>query len=257
MPPLPHGPPSAESKARPPLSVSIAVLARDLDLYRDRIHSIFTAMDVPLAPPPGLLAEAPIVGFVLDVASLAPEFSYAGVLAGHQEQLFSPGGAGAVLGQDGCDGGDDHPRAGTFCAGDRRMAGRAARLARLRTRARGCGQPAREKPVTRNPGSTGAVAGQPARDSGGRKMLDRLLDLAAAVHDRGAGYAAILDGLECPRAACGQRRSFAPGSGPPRPGEPALAAGGLTPPYPPVAAIRGGPGGHAMSRRLRGVDWST
>jgi len=68
----------------------IAVLARSLDEYRQPLERIFAEQDIPLAAAPRALTDEPIVRFLLDAASLAPEFAFRDVLRVIKNSYFRP-----------------------------------------------------------------------------------------------------------------------------------------------------------------------
>ncbi|MDY6913243.1 MAG: hypothetical protein SVT52_02130, partial [Planctomycetota bacterium] len=69
---------------------SIAVLARSMASYRPVIERIFALHDIPVAPAPQPLADIPIVRFILDTASLKPDFAFADVLRVIKNSYFRP-----------------------------------------------------------------------------------------------------------------------------------------------------------------------
>ncbi len=69
---------------------SIAILARNMELYRGTVTRIFRDHDIPLAPPAMPLTDVPVIRFLLAVASLAPEFAFADVLKVISSSYFSP-----------------------------------------------------------------------------------------------------------------------------------------------------------------------
>lgn len=71
-------------------SARITVLVRSLDEYGPAIARIFARHDIPVAAAPAALADQPVVRFLLDVASLAPEFSFQQVLRVIRSSYFQP-----------------------------------------------------------------------------------------------------------------------------------------------------------------------
>ena len=79
---------------------SIAVLARSLDSYRNLIARVFGEFDIPTPPPAIALTEAGAVRFLLDVASLSPEFDYRCVLRVISSSYFRPQALGQFAASD-------------------------------------------------------------------------------------------------------------------------------------------------------------
>ncbi len=69
---------------------SIAVLARNIEIYRGAVGRVFRDYDIPLAPAAVPLTDVPVIRFLLAVASLAPQFAYADVLKVISSSYFAP-----------------------------------------------------------------------------------------------------------------------------------------------------------------------
>ncbi|RPI59343.1 MAG: hypothetical protein EHM48_09035, partial [Planctomycetaceae bacterium] len=73
----------------------IAVLARSMDAYSPIIQQIFAEHEIPISPRTESLTDVSIIRFVLDVASLSPEFEFQNVLRIIKSSYFLPSALGA------------------------------------------------------------------------------------------------------------------------------------------------------------------
>ena len=165
---------------------SIAVLARSLDDYGETVRRIFAEHDIPVAPGPQALTNVPVVGFVLDVASLGPEPAWRDVLRVLTSSYFRPRAlgdydAGTVAAAEVL------IREGNVLHGREAYARAAERLAAAASRRRA--EDAKENGETSGP-SPHRPAPETIRQAG--ELLSRLFDLA----ERAAEAAKLADAID-------------------------------------------------------------
>jgi len=170
---------------------SIAVLARSLETYRPVIERVFAQHEIPTASAPQPLSEVPIVRFVLNVASLAPQFAFGDVLRAIANSYFRPGALGPYGPQE-VAAAQMLIREGNVLAGRESYADAAERLAR-RVR-QSPDEDDDQMPLGQVRVSVEVL--QSARD-----MLLGLFDLAEGATDA-AGMMRLIDALELGQAAC-------------------------------------------------------
>ncbi len=72
----------------------IAVLARSMESYRPAIERVFRRDGLPVAAAPAVLTDVPVIRFLLDAASLGPQFDFQQVLAVVKSSYFRPAALG-------------------------------------------------------------------------------------------------------------------------------------------------------------------
>ena len=167
---------------------SIGVLARSLDVYGPAIERTFRAHGVPVASTALPLTAAPVVRFLLDVASLGPAFEFRGVLRIIKSSYFRPD----VLGdfdEGTVAAAETLIRSGNVLEGRKAYAQAAARMAR---RARHDEDDDADTPRPDRPSDFPAAA----------DLLDRLFDLAEAAQSP-AGLSQLPKALGVPAAVVG------------------------------------------------------
>ena len=171
---------------------SLAVLARNLDAYREPILRIFGEHDVPVAPAPRPLTDEPIVRFLLDVASLWPELAWRDCLAVLRNSYFRPRALGEAYGAATVQAAEALIRDGNVLAGREEYLRAADRMAARAERQEAEDDDEPGQPSIRRPD------GQTLRQA--REMLEGLFDLAERAADP-ARLREDVEALELPEAA--------------------------------------------------------
>jgi len=172
---------------------SIAVLARSLDAYRPLIDRIFAEHDIPTAAAPQTLPTTPIVRFVLNVASLAPQFAFRDVLRTIANSYFRPQALGPYGPQE-VAAAQMLIREGNVLAGRESYANAAERLGGRAKRIRDEDDDDAEMPL-----GAVRVSAELLRSAWG--MLRALFELAEGAADA-AGIVRLIDALELRQVAC-------------------------------------------------------